>query len=290
MHGVDEPAVSNNICTCHDDSWTAHQIITIPWMSDALKREKRISLLVPADQHLKHKEYPVLILLHGYGGNRQTWTARTQLVEYLRGRNLLVVIPESGRRWFINDHNGFRYEDYLINEVVPFIRQKFNVVEDRHGWAIGGFSMGGASALIQALRHPHLFSVVVSHAGAFEGPLRRGDPYSDMRLNPNFPMPSTEIHERVWGPCGSPTRRFYNPYLMIKSRRADMSLWVYADVGADDYERIVQMNRSTTVALRAAQIEVEYQEREGAHDFEFLNKALPFSLDFVMRRFSFTCG
>jgi hypothetical protein len=63
-----------------------------------------------------------------------------------------------------------------------------------------------------------------------------------------------------------------------------MGLWVYADVGTDDYERIVQMNRNTAIALRAAGIELEYQERNGAHDLEFLNKALPFSLDFVVRK------
>lgn len=276
---------NNNICTSPNNGFlTSHHLITRQWRSGALKREKRIRILVPTGQRAEREECAVLILLHGYGGSHQTWTRRTQLIEYLRGKNLLVVMPESGRRWFINDHEECCYEDYLIGEVVPFVQRTFDVFSGRHGWAIGGFSMGGASALMQALRHPHLFSVVVSHAGAFEGPFRRGDPYVGMRSDRHCSIPPTEVHERVWGPYGSPTRRFYDPYSLIKSSSVDMGLCVYADVGTDDYERIVQMNRNTAIALRAAGIELEYQERNGAHDLEFLNKALPFSLDFVVRK------
>lgn len=261
-----------------------HLLLTRRWLSTSLGCEKRLTVLLPPAGHAADMACPVLILLHGYGGNGRTWIAGTRLIEYLRGSNLIVVLPESGRRWFINDHAGFRYEDYLTHEVVPYIRGNFNVRTDRCGWGIGGFSMGGASALMQALRHPDLFSVVVSHAGAFDGPLRRGDPYLALRPNRDCLIPTAEVHERVWGPYGSATRKRYNPYAMIKARKAGLDLHVYADVGIADYGRIIRMNRHTATALRAAGIELEYHERQGAHDLDFLNNALPCSLDFVSRK------
>jgi S-formylglutathione hydrolase len=142
--------------------------------------------------------------------------------------------------------------------------------------------MGGACALMQALRHPHLFSVAVSHAGAFAGPLRDGDPYAHLRSESGFLMPSTEVHERVWGPQGSVTRCAYDPFRMLLSWPAETTLRVYADVGTGDYQRIITMNRDMVTALRAAKFETEYQERDGAHDLDFVDRMLPFSLGFVL--------
>jgi putative tributyrin esterase len=258
-----------------------HELITLRQPSPALGTDKKVDVLVPPAPRAEAN--PVLLLLHGFGGTRRTWTEQTRLVDHLRGTGLLVVMPESGRRWFINDHAGHRYEDYLVDELVPLIRHSFPTTPDR--WAIGGFSMGGASALMQALRHPRLFSVVLSHAGAFEGPLRRGDPYAGLRREPTFLMPSTQVHERVWGPDGSPTRTTYDPYRLLASRRSDTRLSVYADVGTDDHQRIVRMNRNVAAALRAAGIDHEYHERPGGHDLGFVDAALGHSLEFVLERF-----
>ncbi len=267
---------------------TLHRIVTEQWMSSALRSEKRLSVLLPVSRPQRNRGYPVLVLLHGYGGSRQTWIDRTRLLECLCRKDLVVVLPESGRRWFINDHAGLRYEDYLIGEVIPFVKSSFDVFPGRRGWAIGGFSMGGASALLQAMRYPGMFSAVVSHAGAFEAPFRRGDPYSAVRGDPRCAIPPTAVHERVWGPYGSVTRSSYDPYSLIRSWRSEMSLHVYSDVGTCDYERIVQMNRNVVLALRAAGIGVEYHERAGAHDLEFLSSALPYSLDFACRMLACT--
>ncbi len=267
---------------------TRHELITLKQPSSALGVDKRVDVLVPPSP--REAGSPVLVLLHGFGGTRRTWTDQTRLLDHLRGTDLLVVMPESGRRWFINDHAGYHYESYLIDELIPLIRRSFPVVTDSRAWAIGGFSMGGASALIQALRHPRLFSVVVSYAGAFEGPLRRGDPYAALRRESECLMPSAQVHERVWGPEGSLTRNTYNPYRLLASRRSDARLSVYADVGTGDYQRIIQMNRNMAAALRAADINLEYHERPGGHDLSSLDDALGRSLKFVSERFRRAAG
>lgn len=262
------------------DVLPSHTTETWEWPSPALGVVKRADVLVPQSCLSAGRKAAVLILLHGFGGSRATWLTRTGLVEHLRGLDLVVVLPESGRRWFINDDRGLRYEDYLVRELVPFVDENY-AVHLRHGVrAIGGFSMGGASALMQALRHPGLFAVVASHAGAFEATSRVGDPYAGLRDERDFLIPSEAAHERVWGPPGSDVRRRYDLHALAGAHQGG-NLSVYADVGAQDYPRIVEMNRRMARKLRAVGVDLEFHERQGSHDLEYLDRALPFSLRFV---------
>jgi len=65
-------------------------------------------------------------------------------------------------RWRIARH--VQYEDYLIHEVVPLVRQK------NHDWHLVslGCSFGGFHAVNVALRHPDVFSGFLSMSGAFD--------------------------------------------------------------------------------------------------------------------------
>lgn len=265
-------------------------VVTETWFSAALNRTKRINVILPWDYATGRCRYPVLFLLHGYGGNRDTWLRNTAVLRCAQALNMIVVLPESSRRWFINDHEGHRYEDYLVHELVPLVDRSFRSTENRSGRAIAGFSMGGAAAVFQALRHPDTFSVAASLGGAFEAPLREGDPYAIHRGNPGLLMPTIESHERVWGHPGSPTRRDYHPYELLDRHDRRLPVALYLEVGADDYDRMVRMNRSMHVALRERGLIHEYHERAGGHDWGFVDRALPFALAFVHRHLTPNVG
>jgi esterase/lipase superfamily enzyme len=65
-------------------------------------------------------------------------------------------------RWRIARH--VQYEDYLIHEVVPLVRQKN---WDPHCVALG-CSFGGFHAANIAFRHPDVFTGLLSMSGAFD--------------------------------------------------------------------------------------------------------------------------
>lgn len=260
------------------------------WFSEALHRTKQVDVLLPPDYSTGRRRYPVLILLHGYGGSRQTWLRNTELLTGVRPLDVIVVLPESGRRWFINDHEGYRYEDYLVRELVPLIDRNFRSVADRTGRAIAGFSMGGAAAVFQALRHPAIFSVAASLGGAFGAPLREGDPYAAYRGNPGLLMPTIESHERVWGAPSSPTRRTYHPYELLDRYDRRTPIAFHVGVGADDYDRVVRMNRDMHEELQARSIIHQYQERPGGHDWDYVARALPSVLGFVRQNLAPALG
>jgi S-formylglutathione hydrolase FrmB len=57
-----------------------------------------------------------------------------------------------------------RFEDFLVEEVIPTVDRHFRTRPERGGRAVDGFSLGGFAALSLALRHPDLFASV----GAFD--------------------------------------------------------------------------------------------------------------------------
>jgi esterase/lipase superfamily enzyme len=67
-----------------------------------------------------------------------------------------------GPRWRIARH--VQYDDYLIHEVVPLVKQKNR---NPHMVALG-CSFGGYHALNVALRHPDVFTGMLSMSGAFD--------------------------------------------------------------------------------------------------------------------------
>jgi S-formylglutathione hydrolase FrmB len=179
----------------------------------------------------------------------------------------MFVFPESGRRWFINDASGNRYEDYLIYDLVQAIDAAFPT--DRASKIIGGFSMGGAAAIYLSLRHPCVFSGSFAYAGAFYASRREGDPYAAYRANDCI-MPTEEEHNRVWGLPGSNTRKIYDADELIE-RAVGRGLLpkIVIEVGVDDYARVVEQNRKMHFALNAAGLRHAYAEYRGDHSWTF---------------------
>lgn len=260
------------------------RILTRMWASESIGRTKAVTVVLPSAYSPVGRPFPVLYLLHGHGGNRHTWLRSVDIAAQAADGRLIMVFPECGRFWFINDMAGRRYEDYLVHEVVTHIDQHFNTVRHRSGRAIAGFSMGGASALFQALRHGGLFSVVGSNSGAFEAPLRVGDPYHGHRGDSRLAIPTVRDHERVWGPVGSAVRRAYDPYRLVGARDRSRPLSVYLDVGTADFDRMIAMNRNMRDALVAARVDHEYRERAGGHDWSFVSAGAPALFGFVRRK------
>ena len=83
---------------------------------------------------------------------------------------VVIVMPDCftrvGGNQYINSTATGPYEDYLLQEVIPF-------VEDRYPCglrAVWGKSSGGYGAMVLGMRHPEVFSALADHSGdaAFE--------------------------------------------------------------------------------------------------------------------------
>jgi enterochelin esterase family protein len=125
-------------------------------------------------------EYPTVYCLTGFTGrgkmllNDNAFTPNLaermdKLIATGTVRPMIVVMPNCftyyGGSQYINSTATGRYEDYLIDEIVPFVDKNFRTINDRAARAVMGKSSGGYGSLIMGLRHADVFALVCSTAG-----------------------------------------------------------------------------------------------------------------------------
>ncbi|MFP2959993.1 alpha/beta hydrolase [Myxococcus sp. 1LA] len=226
--------------------------------------------------------FPVCYVLHAFGGDRHSWAQHGEPFLARFGEEAVFVFPESGRRWFMNDTSGKRYEDYLLTDLIPAVESAFPVARTGAKRVIGGFSMGGAGAVHLALRHPAVFSRAFAAAGAFFASERQGDPYAAMRGGACM-MPTEQEHDRVWGPVGSDARWDYDTGRLIDRAAAGAAPSLALEVGTEDYPRVLEMNRRVHRHLNAAGIAHAYAEHPGDHGWPYAARAVSRLLEGLLR-------
>jgi enterochelin esterase-like enzyme len=129
------------------------------------------------------RRYPVLYLLHGIGGNEHEWTGYVKahgildnLIAAEKAVPMIVVLP-NGRALpddSIPDNPfapekaaGFaRFENDLLDNLIPAIEAKYATDRDREDRAIAGLSMGGGQALNFGLNNLDTFAWVGGFSSA----------------------------------------------------------------------------------------------------------------------------
>jgi S-formylglutathione hydrolase FrmB len=70
-----------------------------------------------------------------------------------------------GGSQFLNSTGTGRYQDYLCDEVAPFIDGRYPTAPDRDHRGIAGKSSGGYGAMVVPMMRPDVFAALASHAG-----------------------------------------------------------------------------------------------------------------------------
>jgi enterochelin esterase family protein len=124
--------------------------------------------------------FPVVYCLTGFTGRGQMLLNSQPFTPGLSERmdnliasgtitKMIVVMPDCftrlGGSQYINSEATGRYEDYLIEEIVPFVDAKFRTRAEAGARAVMGKSSGGYGALVHGMRHADVFGVVASHSG-----------------------------------------------------------------------------------------------------------------------------
>lgn len=106
--------------------------------------------------------HPVLYLLHGLTDDESAWTRFSGVERYVRALNLAVVMPNVHRSYYCNMMHGYRYWDFVSEELPLIARALFPLSARREQSFVAGLSMGGYGALKLALRKPEAFAAVAS--------------------------------------------------------------------------------------------------------------------------------
>jgi enterochelin esterase-like enzyme len=129
--------------------------------------------------------YPAVWTIQGMTGQIDMWRNRSpyastfiedvdRLIVAGDCRPVVVPLPDCwtayGGAQFINSTGTGRYMDYLCDELVPFVDERFSTLPERDARAVQGKSSGGYGALVLPMLRPDLWGGLgdVSGDAAFE--------------------------------------------------------------------------------------------------------------------------
>ena len=127
-----------------------------------------------------------------------------------------VVVPmpdcysSLGGNQYVNSPSVGRYADYVVEELVPFLSRRINVIDNREGRGVFGKSSGGYGALVHAMYFPETWGGLASHAG---------DMGFEWVYRPEFPRTAAVLSELD----GDPYRFLKNFWLKKYPRSVDYS-------------------------------------------------------------------
>jgi S-formylglutathione hydrolase FrmB len=123
--------------------------------------------------------FPVVYVLAGFTGrgrgllNDSPWSPalddRMDALIAAGCPELILVMPDCCTRFggsqYLNSTATGRYEDHVIDELVPWVDAHLRTLPERAHRGIAGKSSGGYGALVLGMRHPDVFGAIASHSG-----------------------------------------------------------------------------------------------------------------------------
>ncbi len=256
--------------------------------SQILGRSVEVCIVLPSDYSTAtSRRFPVLYYLHGLFENEHSWIDRGGqgiLEELIQGGGtgeFIVVLPDGGKSFYVNSIDGReRYEDFFVQELIPWVDQNYRTLATRGARGIAGDSMGGYGSLHLGMRHPDLFGSVSAQSAALLAKL------------PN-PLPT----EGRWGfyarilqePFGSPLNESYwesnSPLTLAESPARFSGMKLYFDCGNQDRYGFDVGARELDKTLTSKGFPHEFQMREGGHGWSYLSQYMKYPLVFHWKVF-----
>ena len=240
----------------------------IEYHSAVLKMERRVNVIYPdadavAPGQIADTDIPVLYLLHGMGGNENSWRKRTNIERLLRHTNLIVIMPSTDLAWYTNTAYGLNYYDAIAKEL-PEVMQRFfpNMSRKREKTFIAGLSMGGYGAYKIALTTDRL-----SYAGSFSGAIGLG--LDDVDIE-ELPGGTLNYWQGVFGDLKAADVKQH--FLTTMTKKSDKKTKFYAWCGEQDF--LYQANEVAVKQLRECGLDITYHHNSGKHEWYYWEKQL----------------
>ena len=237
-----------------------------------MHKQIKCVIIKPENYNNKQLKFPVVYLLHGYGGSYNNCIKRVpELKKYANSYQVIIVCPDGGySSWYFDSpiDSTFKYETYISQELVTFIDKKYKTIADKNHRAITGLSMGGHGGLFLGLRNSDIFGAAGSISGGvdlyesrnkFDVAKRIGDTISNAKL---------------WNEWN---------ILNLIENHSNTNIKIIIDCGVKDI--FIVGNRTLHQKMLALKINHDYTERPGEHNWDYWRNSIPYQLLFFKRFF-----
>jgi enterochelin esterase family protein len=217
--------------------------------SSVLSEERTVTIYTPPGFESSGEQYPIVMLFDGqwYGGGQKTHVPTPTIVDTLIAEKrippVIAVLVHAKKR--ISELGGsVKFTQFLAEELIPIVRQRYRGMGDPARVVIGGSSLGGLAAAYAALERPEVFGNVLSQSGAFWMPRDTSNP-----VQQEFIPPKTWLVDEF-----------------IERPPVPVRFWMEVS----QFESAAKMlgpNRQLRDVLRAKGYNITYQEVAYGHDY-----------------------
>lgn len=226
----------------------------------------------PAAYYTEENRLPVLFLFHGGGGAESDWLRYTRIEELAEARQLCVVCPTVQNSSYTNMYHGYRWFDFVSQELYDFVHAVLPVSRAREKNFVAGLSMGGYGALKLGLTCPEKFSAIGAMSSAVEiteQVFRHECPLKDNGLA--LFGPAEEIH-------GGPNDLYHKARELAAS--GAVLPRIYGACGTEDFT--YEGNIVYRDLLQSLGYDLTWEEGPGVHNWDFWNAYLEPMLDWLL--------
>lgn len=207
--------------------------------SDKLNNERKIWVYTPAEYSESTEPYGFLVLSDGY--DYLEISAKAVLDNLINDNKIppiaaVFIDSNKDRMTELMCNDDFTY--FITDEVLPWVRENYNVSDNPQKNIIGGLSLGGLTASFMGLSCPHIFGNVLSQSGSY---WYKGEEYDDPE-------------KRNWI-----AKQF-------KSREK-LNLKFYLNVGILESKKMNSTNQEVRDTLISKGYEVCYEEFNSGHNY-----------------------
>lgn len=251
----------------------AAKIDTLQVFSPSMQKNIKTCVVVPDYYKKSKKAFSVVYLLHGYSGNYASWAKDFKELGKQVDQYGFIVVGVDGNysSWYFDSpiDPSFKYETYVVKELVPFIDKQYKTIADRKARAISGLSMGGHGALYLSFKHQDVFGAAGSMSGGV-----------DFR-----PFPEKwDIKKRLGSIAEFPENWNQNTVTNMLDLVKDNKLKLIIDCGVDDF--FMTVNRELHAKMLEQKINHDYIERPGEHNLKYWENSLKYQLLFFYNYFN----
>ncbi|HLI64817.1 MAG TPA: alpha/beta hydrolase-fold protein [Caulobacteraceae bacterium] len=222
---------------------------TDAFASQILGNARRIWVYTPPGYDADAAPYPLLVAFDG--GGSLTLTPIHRIIENLiaegRIRPMVAVFVDNPTATSRNDELPCSepFAGFLETELIPWVRERYNVSADPADGYVTGVSYGGLAAMWMGYRLPHVFGNVIAQAPS-------------LWWGPGFDMTRA---------LGSQT--YKEGWLVDQYEAAPkLPLRIWQEIGLMEHpERMIEPNRRMKAVLEAKGYDLTYSEPAGGHDY-----------------------
>jgi S-formylglutathione hydrolase FrmB len=250
----------------------AAKVDTVETFSPSMNKKIKAVMITP-DSYSDGKEFPVVYLLHGAGGNYAAWLDVTsKLTDYADQYNLIIACPDGNKTsWYFDSpvDKEWKYETYVSSELIKWVDKNYKTIKNRSGRAITGLSMGGHGGLYLAFKHQDIFGAAGSMSGGV-----------DFRPFPN----NWDLAKRLGTYATHQENWEQNTVINLVHLLTPKSLALIIDCGTEDF--FFKVNENLHQKLLERNIPHDYITRPGAHNSAYWANAVNYQLLFMSNYFN----